>query len=138
MNDKVFVDTNIFLYAFSNNDVRKQDIAKKAILNSATISIQIINETSNNLIKKFSFSEEKIQHFIKNSYQRYEVVDVSQDVFLIASDIRLRYKYSYYDSLVISAALLSNCSVLLSEDMQHMHVINNQLTIKNPFVSYKK
>jgi len=50
MNDKIFIDTNIFLYAFSDKDSRKQAIAKEIVLDKSTISVQVINETSNNLI----------------------------------------------------------------------------------------
>lgn len=113
MSDKVFLDTNIFLYAFSTKDDRKHSISEKLLLERATISIQIVNEASNNLIKKLHFSEDQVQNFIRSCYKRYE--------------------YSYYDSLVISAALLSNCSILYSEDMQHHQRIENKLTIVNPF-----
>lgn len=133
MSDKVFLDTNIFLYAFSTKDDRKHIIAEKLILKGATISVQIVNETSNNLIKKLHFDEEKVQNFISSCYKRYEIITISENTFLTASEIRKRYKYSYYDSLVISAALLSNCSVLYSEDMQHKQRIENKLTIINPF-----
>ena len=133
MNDKVFLDTNIFLYAFSTKDDRKHIIAKKLILERATISIQIVNEASNNLIKKLHFDEDKVQNFISSCYERYEIITISEDTFLTASEIRKRYRYSYYDSLVISAALLSNSSVLYSEDMQHGQYIENKLTIINPF-----
>ncbi len=44
------------------------------------------------------------------------------------------YKYSWFDSLIIAAALESGCSVLLSEDMQHNQLIENKLTIVNPFL----
>ena len=53
------------------------------------------------------------------------------DVF-IDSNIWL-YAFSYWDSLVISSALESGCSILYSEDMQNGQVINKKLTIKNPF-----
>lgn len=53
------------------------------------------------------------------------------DVF-IDSNIWL-YVFSYWDSLVISSALESGCSILYSEDMQNGQVINKKLTIKNPF-----
>ena len=49
------------------------------------------------------------------------------------SDIRLKYKYSYYDSLIIAAALESKCTVLYSEDMQHDQIIESTLQIINPF-----
>lgn len=47
--------------------------------------------------------------------------------------LKEKYKYSYWDSLILSAALENSCSVILSEDMQHEQVIENSLQIMNPF-----
>lgn len=45
------------------------------------------------------------------------------------------YRYSYYDSLILAASLEKTCHVLYSEDMQHQQVIEQQLTIVNPFIT---
>jgi predicted nucleic acid-binding protein len=45
-----------------------------------------------------------------------------------------KYKYSYYDSLILAAALSAGCETLATEDMQHGQVIEGALTINNPFV----
>jgi predicted nucleic acid-binding protein len=51
-----------------------------------------------------------------------------------ACNIAMRYKFSFYDTLIIAAALESNCTILYSEDMHHNQVIENALKIVNPFV----
>ncbi len=52
MKDKFFCDSNILLYAFSNQDLRKRDIASKILLNrKSIISVQVINEVSNIMLK---------------------------------------------------------------------------------------
>ncbi|MBS1524234.1 MAG: hypothetical protein JST19_01215 [Bacteroidetes bacterium] len=51
-----------------------------------------------------------------------------------ACKIAEKYGYSFYDSLIISAALSSNCGILYSEDMTHNHLIEKKLRIINPFV----
>ena len=43
------------------------------------------------------------------------------------------YRFSFYDSLIVAAAIESNCAILYSEDLQNGQVIENELTIKNPF-----
>ena len=48
-------------------------------------------------------------------------------------ELRARYQFSFYDSLIISAALEAGCKTLYSEDLQHGQIIG-QLTIVNPFV----
>ena len=50
-----------------------------------------------------------------------------------AVDLRLRHKYSYWDSLIIASALENDCSILYTEDLQHEQVIEDKLKIINPF-----
>ena len=133
MEDKIFLDTNIILYGISTLDITKHQIAKNLILEKATISSQVVNETTSNLIKKFKFDEDMVQKFIHSTYYRYEVVGVDKEIFLLASNIRSQYNFSYYDSIIVASALQSGCQILYSEDMQHQLKISNQLTIINPF-----
>ena len=57
----------------------------------------------------------------------------SRAVFMTGAMIRSKYKYSYYDSLIIATALESKCKILYSEDMHHGQIIENSLKIINPF-----
>ncbi len=133
MRDKIFIDSNIFLYTFDKRDKRKQKISKDIVLSdNSTISIQVINEVSNNLIKKFNFDNNIVKKFIKSCYGRYFVIDLMQDIIVSACDIRERYNFSYYDSLIVSAAINSKCNKLYSEDMQDRLMIED-LMIINPF-----
>ncbi len=45
-----------------------------------------------------------------------------------------RYRFSYFDSLILASALTANCQILYSEDLQHGQVIDGRLTIINPFL----
>ena len=133
MHDKVFIDTNIILYAISTQDAYKRSIATPIVLADATISAQVINEASINLLKKLKFNEEMIQKFVDSSYHRYNVVELTRNVFIRASELREKYNFSYYDSIIVSAAIIANCTVLYSEDMQHELIVENRLQIINPF-----
>ena len=133
MKDNCFIDTNIFLYAFSDKDLTKQLIAKEIVLQSFKISTQVINESCSNFIKKLSFDENMIKAFIDSAYDRYEIINFSKTVFLTGAMTRSKYKYSYYDSLIIATALESKCNILYSEDMHHGQIIENNLKIINPF-----
>jgi predicted nucleic acid-binding protein len=132
MQDKIFCDSNIFLYAFSKIDEDKKHISSQILRADCTISTQVINEVSNNLIKKLNFDNEKVKKFVLAAYSRYEVSNVTQNIFITACDIRAKYNFSYYDSLILSSALESQCDTLYSEDMQHNFKIED-LTIINPF-----
>ncbi len=49
-----------------------------------------------------------------------------------ALQLQLRWRFSFYDSLIVAAALEAGCKRLLSEDLQHGQRIET-LTIENPF-----
>ena len=135
MRDKIFIDSNIYLYAFNDDDIDKQKIATKIIMNdknSYYISLQVINEVSNNMLRKLKFTNTEIKDFMDDSYERYSVTDITKDIFLSACDIRDKYNISYYDSLILSSAINSKCNILYTEDMQHNQRIEN-LIIINPF-----
>ena len=134
MSDSIFIDSNIFLYAFSTKDIRKQKIASSVIMQQAIISAQVINEVSNNLLKKLEFGNEEVKNFVEDCYARYAVVDFSQSIFIEAALLRERHTFSYYDSLIASSALSSGSTILYSEDMQHGQKIYDRLTIVNPFI----
>jgi predicted nucleic acid-binding protein len=133
MKDKVFIDSNIFLYAFTTKDINKQKISAEIICKNYTISTQVINEVSSNMIKKLNFSNQDVNDFVLNCYEQYYIVNFSKEIFIKASTIRIDYNISYYDSLIIATALENNCTILYSEDMQHNQIIEDILTIKNPF-----
>ena len=134
MSDKFFIDSNIFLYAFSDKMLAKQVIAKNIILSDTSIiSVQVINEVSNNLLKKLQFLENEITSFIESCYERYSVINFTQEIFIVASELRIKHQFSYYDSIIVSAALINQCQVLYTEDMQHGKIIEKTLKITNPF-----
>lgn len=134
MRDKIFIDSNIFLYAFSDKDLNKQRIASNIVLEEASISTQVINEVSNNMIRKLGFTNSEVREFIQSCYSRYDIVNFNQELFIEASEVREQYNISYYDSLIVSAGLQTEATLLYSEDMQNQLKINNTLTILNPFI----
>ncbi len=135
-----FVDTNIWLYAFiKTQDPEKTVIAQSVLeISEIVISTQIINEMCVNLIKKVIFSEKDIERLIRSLYKRNTVYELSEDVLIKASQIRQKYTFSYWDSIVAASALDCDAEYLISEDMQNQFVLENKLTIINPFVSKNK
>ncbi len=63
----------------------------------------------------------------------FHVTVTTSETIVVALDIMIRYRFSYWDSLILSAALESSCTILYTEDMQHDRSIENKLTICNPF-----
>jgi len=135
MKDKYFLDSNIFLYAFSTKDLKKQKIASSLVNQPAIISTQVINEVSNNMLKKLQLSNNDVEAFIIDCYEQYSVINFTKNMFVKAAKLREKYMFSYYDSLIVSSALLGECDILYSEDMQHNLKVEKTLTIVNPFTS---
>lgn len=137
MPDKSFIDSNIFLYAFSDKDPRKQHAAALIIKEKASVSAQVINEVSRNMLKKLGLDDSDVMAFIESCYRRYTVVSLDRLVFLRAASMRQNVELSYYDSLIVAAALEGGCRFLYSEDMHHGQVIES-VEIVNPFYVMKE
>ena len=136
MQGKTFFDSNVVIYAYYNKEERKQQISRQLMAESnAVISTQVLQEISNSLKRKFKMEYSAIKALLTECIKNCREVHINtrQTIFK-ACDIAERYQFSFYDSLIISAALESGCKVLYSEDLQHRQAIENTLTIINPYV----
>jgi len=133
MRDKFFLDTNVCIYAF-DADSRKKEIALDLIIsNQASVSTQVLMETSNVALKKLKFRNEELKMSIDyiTIFCSLHIIELS--TVRLAFQINQQYKYSLYDALIVASALESNCSILYSEDMQHGQLVSGRLNIVNPF-----
>jgi predicted nucleic acid-binding protein len=139
MSDKVFLDTNIFVYANDTNEPLKRDIAlgiiREGILGSTgVISYQVVHEFFNVVLTKvrLKMPQADAERYLDNVFRRMIVVPSS--LSLVSEAIRLqdRFRLSWYDSLIVAAAQHAGCSVLCSEDLQHGQQFG-PLTVRDPF-----
>jgi len=140
MPDRVFLDTNILIYSYSEDEIEKQTIASKVLEDypeNIVISKQVINELINVLFKKFKLSSDDIENAVLELDTFIPIVDFDIATQIKALRLKEKYKLQYYDALIVATALENACTVLLSEDMQHRQVIDNVLTIINPFMLEK-
>jgi predicted nucleic acid-binding protein len=140
MKDKYFIDTNIFIYSFDSSNLFKQQQAKNLISNAlynfnGCISYQVIQEFINVATQKFDvpLNKNDCKKYIASVLEPLCEIFSSIELFNAALDIKEGWKYSFYDSLIIAAALKANCKILFSEDMQHEQKIHD-LVITNPFI----
>jgi predicted nucleic acid-binding protein len=140
MNDKFFIDTNILIYSFDTSDPQKQSIAKQIIRNALTnytgcISYQVIQEFLNVATQKFTtpLTKDDCYKYMTNVLEPLCEIFSSMELYKDALEIKEGWQYSFYDSLILSAALQVNCNVLYTEDLQHEQRIRNLLII-NPFI----
>jgi len=139
MSDKYFLDTNIFIYSFDQKEKSKRQKANSLIKNAlhegkGHISIQVIQEFFNVATRKFEvpISLLKSKEYLEKVFMLLEVVYPDEGLIKTGLDIATTTGYSFYDSLIISAALKGGCSVLYSEDLQDGQRVMG-VTIKNPF-----
>jgi predicted nucleic acid-binding protein len=103
------------------------------LVSNSNISIQVCNEVSNILIKKYKFKESEVKEILKEILKNTKLSQIDENTIFQALDIKGRYSFSYYDSLILSSAISSNSNILYSEDMQHNQTIKD-LKIINPFI----
>lgn len=135
MNDNlVFIDSNIWLYALIESDNPKHKAAKEKVrqVEAPVVSSQVVSEVCVNMLKKAGQNEAFIRELISSFYSKYAVVSLDENVLLKASDLRNRYSLSFWDSMIVAAALEASCAVLYLEDMQNGLLVDQSLRIVNP------
>ena len=132
MSDKAFIDTNIFIYLYSNDEPQKKIISQKTVKKyDCIISTQVLNEFSNICIKKFNKSPEEVELALNEIIENSIVSLIDNDNIKQALRIHKQFGYNYYDCLIIAMALNSNCEYLITEDMKDGQIIDKKLTIVN-------
>ena len=140
MSDKVFLDTNIVIYSYSEDEPEKQEIANDILeqySNQIIISNQVINELSNTLFRKFKLNADEVRETVLELNDNFPIVNFNLQTQLKGIELKGKYKLQFYDSMILATALENGCNIVFSEDMQHNQVIENQLTIINPFGDIK-
>ncbi len=133
MNGKKFFDTNVVLYAATDNDARTT-LAQAYLAEGGTISEQVLNEFANMARRKLERSWPQVTDALRILRALCtECLPITERTHDAATRIAQRLGYSFYDSLIIASALEAKCTMLLTEDMQHGQIIDGRLTIVNPF-----
>jgi predicted nucleic acid-binding protein len=138
MTGRIFVDSNIWIYLFAEDDNEKSRISRKFILEKANdnhliISFQVINEVCR-ILKKKKFTEEKLRFVINYLTKICEIHKSTVELSLKASELRENYNFSFWDSHIVAHAIDAQSDFLASEDMQNDSRIHGMI-IKNIFDS---
>ncbi|MBF0228780.1 MAG: PIN domain-containing protein [Desulfamplus sp.] len=137
MTEKIFIDTNILVYAFLENDKAKHNRSKQLfseiIGKEVFISIQVISEIYSALSKN-GIVHEAISEYIYELEKDINVCPINFSIITKCLFLKKRYGYSYWDSLILASSLESGCEIIYSEDMQHGQVIEKKIKIINPYL----
>lgn len=144
MSDRYFIDTNILIYTFDEDDPEKQETAQKIVRHATGtgfgyLSFQVVQECLNVLVRQFSDHMTLAQrhYYMQNTLQTLCKVFASFPLYDRALDLQSRWGFGFYDSLIIAAALETDADKLYSEDLQHGQIIE-KLEIVNPFLDHRR
>ena len=133
-----FLDTNVFVYLFDEADESKRRQAEILVNNvlvrrTGCISFQVVQETLNVLNRRTETPVDQLREFLDDILVPLWQVNPTASLYRNAISLQSRHGFSFYDSLIVAAALEAGCTRLYSEDLQHGQRIQG-LTIVNPFM----
>ena len=135
MNDSVFIDTNVFVYLYSEDEPKKQSIALDIFDRAYCItSTQVLNEFCSVCLRKLGMPTSEVRQSITEIIENCELSYIDMETIKNALLLHNKYGYTYYDCLILASAILTGSTCLYSEDMQHSQFIEGKLQIINPFL----
>lgn len=139
MSARYFLDTNVFVYSFDRSDRRKQKAAEGLVEKALTdhlglISSQVVQEFLSLATTKFTppLKPDESRAYLETVLSPLCEVFPTMQLYRDALAVRAETRYSFYDSLIIAAALEGACAILYSEDLHTGQIIRG-LKIINPF-----
>ncbi len=127
-----FFDTNVLLYLLSA-DAAKADRVEEALVAGGTISVQVLNEFTSVALRKLGMKVSQVREVLEPITEICEVMPLTTQIHQRGLQVAERYRFSFYDALIVAAALESGSTTLYSEDLQDGQVIDRVLAVKNPF-----
>jgi predicted nucleic acid-binding protein len=136
--NKIALDTNVLIYNHGNDGDPKQVIADSLFDNVPIISTQVISEYLNVMKRISKMKKSDLLKMCAEWLEDCQIQSVSVSTIKLAHHIVQKYDFQLFDSIIVASALEAGCDILYSEDMQHNQVIEDTLTILNPFVSMEE
>ncbi|MBI4766448.1 MAG: PIN domain-containing protein [Deltaproteobacteria bacterium] len=136
--NRVFIDTNIFIYTIlTENQAREKRDKAISLLQSLSdkvvfINTQVLNEIYSVMLRH-EIEEKDIQEKLEVIIRETRLSIIRLKTVKRCWELRMKYKYSYWDCLIMASALENQCAILYTEDMQHQQQIEQSLRIINPF-----
>ena len=140
MSPAFFLDTNVFVYSFDDSQPGKQKRAVSLIVEAieseqCAISTQVIQEFLNVALGKFAsrLSTAETTRYLDRVLWPLCKIHPTAGLYTGAVSIMEETGWTFYDSLIVSAAVTARCRVLFTEDLQAGRVVRG-VEIRNPFV----
>lgn len=127
-----FFDTSVLLYLLSGES-NKADRVEELLERSGVISVQVLNEFTAIATRKLGLSFAEVREVLDTIRVLCDTHSLTTEHHDKGIEIAARYRFSFYDSVIIASALLAGCKTVYSEDLQHRQIIDKRLTVINPF-----
>ena len=131
---KIALDTNVLIYNHGLNGDAKQVIADNLLDNIPVISTQVISEYLNVLKRISKMNKNDLLKICAEWLEGCQIQPVSLSTIKLAHHLILKYDFQLFDSIIIASVLEAECDILYSEDLHHGLIVENKLTILNPFI----
>lgn len=140
MSDRFFIDTNVFIYSFDSSAPAKARKAEQLIRQAlktekGIVSYQVIQEFFNAALRRFQvpMRTSAAERYLATVFR--PLLRVQSSLALYAEALRIfdKNRIAWYDSLIVAAAMLAECDVLYTEDLQHGQQFGG-LRVINPFL----
>ncbi len=134
-----FLDSNVLVYTVDSAEPAKQAIARAIVASNAmssdiVISTQVLQEFYWTASRKFANrTEPHVVDQALHDFTRFHVVQVDVTMILAAVNRVRTASISFWDALIVEAALSAGTTTLLTEDLQHGQVFDGVLRVENPF-----
>jgi predicted nucleic acid-binding protein len=139
MSAEFFIDTNVLIYHLDNTDERKHQVAELIVRDALTtgnacISAQVVQECVNVALRKskMALPLEEVRQYLDAVLVPLMQVTANEALYHRALDVQGRWRFSFYDSLIVAGAMAAGCRTLWSEDLQHGQILGS-LTVIDPF-----
>ncbi len=127
-----FFDTNVLLY-LASSDRPKADRVETLIGKSGWISVQVLNEAARVLRVKLKHDWPLVRRFLERCELGFQVAPIDLPTHHLGLELAERYRFAFFDAMIVAAALQAGCDTLYSEDMHHGLVVDGRVTLTNPF-----
>jgi len=129
-----FFDTSVLLYLLSEDD-RKADRVEALLQDSGNVSVQVLNEFTAVSRGKLGMSFAETREILATVRAVCRTHPLTLETHERAIEIAERYRFSVHDSVIVASARLAGCKTLYAADLQHLQIIEGQLSIINPFLA---
>lgn len=139
MSAEFFIDTNVFVYHLDTTDRRKHKAAEAIVRDAlstgnACISSQVVQECLNVALRKaeVALSIDQARSYLQAVLAPLMQVTASEALYQRALDVQARWRFGFYDALIVASAQAAGCRTLLTEDLQHGQLLDG-LRVVDPF-----